>query len=139
MTLRPIYASNGEWVALYNGSHLYDTLGEWIGFFDAPNLIVLCAAKCLLGWGMYDAGAGGPSVMRAAHARGVGGWREAAAVRRPDVHDLASQHHGLPAQHRDGRREHAVGIDQGGSRQAEQQDCRHESPPEHWSPPVAEV
>ncbi len=34
MTLRPVYATNGDWVALLNGTYLYDTLGEWIGWLE---------------------------------------------------------------------------------------------------------
>jgi hypothetical protein len=30
--MRPIYASNGEWVALLAAPYLFDTCGEWIGW-----------------------------------------------------------------------------------------------------------
>ncbi|MCP5095146.1 MAG: hypothetical protein GY943_06310 [Chloroflexi bacterium] len=30
--LVPIYQSNGEWVAVYTGGHLFNIDGEWLGF-----------------------------------------------------------------------------------------------------------
>ncbi|MFA5027986.1 MAG: nitroreductase [Candidatus Methylomirabilota bacterium] len=56
-----------------------------IGFFGAPHVIVCCAAKCLRGWGMYDAGAAAQSLMLAAHAKGLGTCPQAAPIRQPGI------------------------------------------------------
>jgi len=54
-----------------------------VGFFDAPHVIIICAARCLLGWGMYDVGAVAQSIMLAAHAKGLGTCPQAAPIRHP--------------------------------------------------------
>lgn len=56
-----------------------------VGFFDAPHVIVISAAKCLMGWGMYDAGAVAQSIMLAAHAKGLGSCPQAAPIRYPQI------------------------------------------------------
>ena len=38
MNAKPIYATNGEWVALLQGGHLYDTYGEWVGWLDGTSV-----------------------------------------------------------------------------------------------------
>lgn len=32
--MKPVYSTNGEWVAMLNEGYLYDTLGEWIAWLD---------------------------------------------------------------------------------------------------------
>jgi nitroreductase len=54
-----------------------------VGFFDAPHVIIICAAKCLMGWGMHDVGAVAQSIMLAAHAKGLGTCPQAAPIRHP--------------------------------------------------------
>ena len=39
--MRPIYASNSEWVALLQGIYLYDTRGEWIGWLAGCEVYTL--------------------------------------------------------------------------------------------------
>jgi len=34
----PIYRSDGEWVALLQGCHLYDTQGWWIGWLEGKDV-----------------------------------------------------------------------------------------------------
>ncbi|MFQ6100551.1 MAG: 4-fold beta flower protein [Anaerolineae bacterium] len=36
--MRPIYSTNGEWVALLHEGYLYDTLGEWIAWLDSKEV-----------------------------------------------------------------------------------------------------
>jgi len=36
--MKPIYSTNGEWVALLQEGHLYDTRGEWIGWLDGRDI-----------------------------------------------------------------------------------------------------
>lgn len=54
-----------------------------IGFFDAPHVLVIAAAKCLGGWGMHDVGAVAQSIMLTAHAKGLGTCPQAAPIRHP--------------------------------------------------------
>jgi nitroreductase len=56
-----------------------------IEFFGAPHVIVICAAKCLMGWGMHDVGAVAQSIMLAAHAKGLGTCPQAAPIRHPAI------------------------------------------------------
>jgi len=35
---KPIYATNGEWVALLQESYLYDTRGEWVGWLEGKDV-----------------------------------------------------------------------------------------------------
>ena len=35
---KPIYRTNGMWVALVQAGHLYDTTGEWIGWLDGDDV-----------------------------------------------------------------------------------------------------
>lgn len=39
--MRPIYASNGEWVAFTHNSYLFDTQGEWIGWLEGQEVYTL--------------------------------------------------------------------------------------------------
>jgi hypothetical protein len=32
--MKPIYTTDGEWVAMLEGHYLYDTYGEWVGWLD---------------------------------------------------------------------------------------------------------
>jgi len=36
--MRPIYSTNGEWVALLHEGNLYDTRGEWIGWLQGKEV-----------------------------------------------------------------------------------------------------
>lgn len=36
--MRPIYATNGEWVAFVHGGFLYDTCGEWVGWLEGRDV-----------------------------------------------------------------------------------------------------
>ncbi len=56
-----------------------------VGFFDAPHVLVISAAKCLMGWGMHDVGAVAQSIMLAAHAKGLGTCPQAAPIRHPRI------------------------------------------------------
>jgi nitroreductase len=56
-----------------------------VEFFGAPHLIVLAAAKCLMGWGMHDVGAVAQSIMLLAHAKGLGTCPQAAPIRHPEI------------------------------------------------------
>ncbi len=38
--MRPIYATNGEWVALLVENGLYDTTGDWIGWLEPADAAV---------------------------------------------------------------------------------------------------
>jgi len=36
--MKPIYCTNGEWVALVKGMYIYDTRGEWIAWLDGKDV-----------------------------------------------------------------------------------------------------
>lgn len=36
--MKPIYATNGEWVALVERGYLYDVSGEWIGWHEGRSV-----------------------------------------------------------------------------------------------------
>jgi len=36
--MKPIYATNGEWVAILHEGYLYDTCGEWIGWLGGRDV-----------------------------------------------------------------------------------------------------
>lgn len=36
--MKPIYSTNGEWVALLRAGYLYDTRGEWVGWLDGKDI-----------------------------------------------------------------------------------------------------
>ncbi|MBL7064271.1 MAG: hypothetical protein ISS49_08730 [Anaerolineae bacterium] len=36
--MKPIYSTNGEWVALIREGHLYDTRGDWIGWLEGRDI-----------------------------------------------------------------------------------------------------
>ncbi len=38
---KPIYRTNGMWVALVQAGHLYDTTGEWIGWLDGDDVYTI--------------------------------------------------------------------------------------------------
>ncbi len=38
MTMQPIYATSGEWVALIHNGYLFDTRGEWIGWLEGREI-----------------------------------------------------------------------------------------------------
>lgn len=54
-----------------------------IGFFDAPNVIVISLDRCFTAWGMYDLGAIAFATALLAHARGLGTCPQAAPTRYP--------------------------------------------------------
>jgi hypothetical protein len=36
--MKPIYTTNGEWVALLEGIYLYDAYGEWVGWLEGKDV-----------------------------------------------------------------------------------------------------
>jgi len=36
--MEPIYATNGDWVALVHRGYLYDTYGRWMGWLDGKDV-----------------------------------------------------------------------------------------------------
>ena len=36
--MKPIYSTNGEWVALLREGYLYDTRGEWVGWLNGKDI-----------------------------------------------------------------------------------------------------
>lgn len=54
-----------------------------IGFFDAPNVIVLSLDRSFTAWGVYDLGAVAFALMLLAHTRGLGTCPQAAPTRYP--------------------------------------------------------
>jgi nitroreductase len=56
---------------------------QGVGFFDAPQLIVIAMDACFSAWGMHDVGAVAQTIMLAAYARGLGTCPQAAPIRHP--------------------------------------------------------
>ena len=40
-SMKPVYSSSGEWVALDHEGNLYDTLGEWIGRMQGQDVYTI--------------------------------------------------------------------------------------------------
>lgn len=56
-----------------------------VGFFDAPNAIILSLDRCFTAWGIHDVGVISFALMLLAHARGLGTCAQAGPVRYPWV------------------------------------------------------
>ena len=54
-----------------------------VGFFDAPQAVVVSIDRCFTAWGILDVGAAALALMLAAHSRGLGTCPQATQMRYP--------------------------------------------------------
>jgi len=54
-----------------------------VGFFDAPQVVVVSIDRCFTAWGILDVGAAALALMLAAHSRGLGTCPQATQMRYP--------------------------------------------------------